>query len=261
MGIGPSLIRVATRSGELLRVRKGWYAHSTTDPQILRAARIGGSLACVSAARYRGLWVPEDPPRLHVAIPPTSSRLRSPDVGRRRLDPDADDVVLHWVSARRVAQSVREAIDLGSRCAGADTGFVLLESALHRRLISATDHRAVLRDSSRELAALAGKAGASSASGIESLVKLMLIRLGLLFRQQVAVPGVGRVDFLVGERLVIEVDGAEFHSDAHRDRRRDAIASIRGLRSLRFMYTQVMYEPDVVRDAVVAAVIRGDHQR
>jgi very-short-patch-repair endonuclease len=259
-GIGPGLIRLATRSGELIRVRKGWYAAPSADRQVLRAVRVGGSLGCLSAARHHGLWVPEDPPKLHVAIPPTSSRLRSPDEARARLDVDAADVVLHWMSGSRVVQTVREAIDLGSRCGGADTGFVLLESALHRRLLSTRDHRVLLRAGSREFVALAKKAAASSASGTESLVKLMLVRLGVPFRQQVTVPGVGRVDFLVGESLVIEVDSAEFHADAYRDRRRDAIASIRGMRSLRFTYGQVMYESDVVSDAIAAAIIRGDHR-
>lgn len=90
------------------------------------------------------------------------------------------------------------------------------------------------------------------------MVKLLLISLGLPFRQQVWIPGVGRVDFLVGRDLVIEVDSREFHPDSLVDRRRDAILSAQGLRSLRFLYAQVAHDLDQVRDAIVGAVVRGD---
>lgn len=71
------------------------------------------------------------------------------------------------------------------------------------------------------------------------------------------------MDFVVGARLVIEIDGAEFHTsrDAfENDRTRDAALSIRGYRALRFSYTQVADRWAEVHAAIVAAVLRGDHQ-
>ncbi len=81
-------------------------------------------------------------------------------------------------------------------------------------------------------------------------------------RRQVRIGGVGRVDFLFGERLVIEVDGEEFHTAAvefERDRRRDAVLSALGYRVLRFSYRQVMERWPEVEAAVLAALARGDH--
>lgn len=76
------------------------------------------------------------------------------------------------------------------------------------------------------------------------------------------IPGVGRVDFVIGAFLVVEVDGAEYHTDPERfeaDRHRDAMLSIRGYRVLRFSYRQVIHAWHEVEAAVLAAVVRGDH--
>ena len=80
------------------------------------------------------------------------------------------------------------------------------------------------------------------------MVKLHLLALGIRFAQQAHVDGVGPLDFVIGERLVVEIDSREFHSDPHRDRHKDAELSARGCRVLRFMYSQVVDEwPDVER--------------
>jgi very-short-patch-repair endonuclease len=82
-------------------------------------------------------------------------------------------------------------------------------------------------------------------------------------RCQVPLPGAGRVDFLIGTRLVVEVDGYTYHSDPARfesDRRRDARLSALGYRVLRFSYRQVFERWHEVRAAVLAAVARNDHR-
>jgi very-short-patch-repair endonuclease len=77
----------------------------------------------------------------------------------------------------------------------------------------------------------------------------------------VEIAGVGRVDFVIGDRLVVEVDSEQYHTDPAKyegDRRRDAALSILGLRVLRFSYHQIMDEWSTVDRAVMAAVARGD---
>ena len=79
--------------------------------------------------------------------------------------------------------------------------------------------------------------------------------------RQFRIAGVGRVDFVFGDRLVIEVDGREFHASPDQfesDRRRDAVLSALGYRVLRFSYRQVMDRWDEVELAVRAAIARGD---
>jgi very-short-patch-repair endonuclease len=97
-------------------------------------------------------------------------------------------------------------------------------------------------------------------SGIETLFWLRMRRLSP--RRQVQLAPSIRVDFVIGARLVIELDGEEFHSGAlafESDRQRDAALSARGYRVLRFSYRQVMFDWPSVEAAVRAAVARGDH--
>ena len=96
------------------------------------------------------------------------------------------------------------------------------------------------------------------------MLKFHLLILRLPFVQQIKVAGVGRVDFLIGECLVVEVDGAEFHTTREafeEDRRRDALLSSLGYRVLRFSYNQINKRWPVVEAALLAAISRGDHRR
>ena len=84
-------------------------------------------------------------------------------------------------------------------------------------------------------------------------------RLGIGFQQQVWI-GRDRVDFLIGERLIIEIDSTSF-DDRAADAKRDARLGILGYRVLRFDYDMVVNHWNLVRDAVLAALSRGDHHR
>ncbi len=109
-----------------------------------------------------------------------------------------------------------------------------------------------------------GKAGRALAavdltgeSAIEVVARLLLRGAGLDVQPQVMVPGVGRVDFLDEGFLVIEIDGAAFHSDRRafrRDRRRNNMTVVGGFTLLRFSYEDVMFAPDEIL-AVVFAVL------
>lgn len=101
-------------------------------------------------------------------------------------------------------------------------------------------------------------------SGTESMVRLRLRRLGIRVDTQVVIPGIGRVDLLVG-RLIIEVDGARYHSDPEsfeNDRRRDRRAVQLGYTVIRLSYRQVLYEwADVERDILDVVRRRGHRWR
>jgi very-short-patch-repair endonuclease len=258
-GMGRGLVAQAVQDGELIKVRKGWYALPDLAEEVVHAARVGGALACVSAARHHGLWVPPVQQAIHVAVPASAARLRQPRDSRKRLSQDPAAVVVHWTNPRsRTVQAVPEAIALAVRCRGAETAFVLLESALNRRLLSRGELallNAIAPEWFRDWSRLAGR---TSESGTESLLKLMLLSLDLPFRQQVSFPDIGRVDFLLGDALAVEVDSKEHHSEPYKDRRRDALLSARGIRSLRFTYAQVVYQREQVEAAIVGAVVRGD---
>jgi len=138
-----------------------------------------------------------------------------------------------------------------------------VDSALRLGLVSrAAWARAVAAMPLRLRLQLADVDGRSE-SIIESLTRFRCRRLGLHVRIQVGLaPGL-RVDFLVGETLVVEVDGREHHSDPaafERDRVRDSRLAALGYRVLHFSYRQVMYNWPAVEAAILAAAGRGDHR-
>ena len=53
-GCWPMMIDLSLYYGKIIRVRRGQYALPGVHPSILRALRIGGTLAWVSALRYYG---------------------------------------------------------------------------------------------------------------------------------------------------------------------------------------------------------------
>ncbi|WP_270366002.1 DUF559 domain-containing protein [Microbacterium algeriense] len=73
------------------------------------------------------------------------------------------------------------------------------------------------------------------------------------------IDGVGRVDFVLGDRLILEADGDENHGSPtrrHIDRIRDAAASRLGYETLRFDYAQIVHDWPTVQAAVLGALHR-----
>jgi very-short-patch-repair endonuclease len=100
-----------------------------------------------------------------------------------------------------------------------------------------------------------------SGSYWESVTRFRLNCRGIELRTQVEL-GVGlRVDFVIGRRLVIEIDGGQ-HSEREQfevDRVRDARLSILDMRCLRFSARQVRSSWSQVLAAIESAIGRGDH--
>ena len=99
----------------------------------------------------------------------------------------------------------------------------------------------------------------SAESGPETLVRLALRGLGLRWESQVRIPRVGRVDFVVERRLIIECDSRAHHSswDAQReDRRRDRDAAAQGFFTLRLIAEDILYRPETVRAAIAGLAPR-----
>ncbi|WP_300268668.1 DUF559 domain-containing protein [Microbacterium sp.] len=102
-------------------------------------------------------------------------------------------------------------------------------------------------------------ARSDAASGLESLLRLRLHLLGIRLDCQVNIDGVGRVDFVVGGRVILETDGKENHAGElrHKDLMRDAAASALGYETLRFDYAMVVHNWDVVAAAILPAIGRS----
>lgn len=144
-------------------------------------------------------------------------------------------------------------------CAGDEAFFAAFESAWRKRLLSKSAHsriRAALPASARWLVDIARP---DADSGLESLLRLRLHILGLRLDCQVVVHGVGKVDFVIDGRLILEADGKENHDGEtmrHKDLVRDAAASALGYETLRFDYAQILYDWPTVQSAVLGALHR-----
>ncbi|GAA1691834.1 hypothetical protein GCM10009792_09720 [Microcella alkalica] len=74
---------------------------------------------------------------------------------------------------------------------------------------------------------------------------------------QVVIPGVGRVDLVIEGRVVVEVDGREWHrGEQERDYWRDLELARRGYVVVRVDYALVVSNIDSVVDAVIRATSR-----
>jgi len=265
-GASKRTVQRAAASGEIVRVRRGWYSLAAADSDIVRALRVGGRLACISACRKYGIWTPADA-RTHVSVTAQSNNLKAPDDAHSARTP-ADGTVLHWscqdtaVSARARVPSVVTALAEAVKCQPAEFGFAMVESAMHRGLLSEMARSELCRLVPVRCRSLVSRAGAASGSGTESLFAFRIAALGIHFHQQVGIGGVGQVDFVIGDRLIVEIDSEQHHgglAQRKRDLARDAIAASLGFITLRFDYWQVMNDWATVEAAVLASVSRGDH--
>lgn len=251
LGHGTRAIGAAVEAGLLLRPRRGWVAHPGLDPQLMFALRHGVVLTCVTQARRLGVWVTEDPPRPHVA-----ARSRQQHV-------DADATV-HWARpmVRRHPGALVDPLPnvLGhvAQCVPFEHALATWESALNKG-----------RTDLPSLAALPLGATARrvlqqctpfSDSGLETLFKTRLRWLRVPIRPQVWLFG-HRVDFLIGDRLVVQIDGKQHGGEQKvSDLRHDLELELRGYRVIRVSYSQVMHDWPSVHEAILTALAGGLHR-
>ncbi|MDQ0894618.1 endonuclease domain-containing protein [Agromyces ramosus] len=270
-GFSASELASAVEQGSLIRVRRGWFATEDAPSDVIRAVRVGGALTAASSARLSGVWLLEDE-LLHVRVLPNASRLRSPDDPSVLLEREEHRVCLHYRSAGPTPtdawaqEAARDGL-AGSiaemfRCAGTVPAMVALESALNRDLLSmqlielirgltpAWAHRPL------ELVS------PDSDSGLETIARLLLHRHRVRVQTQVWMAGVRRVDLLIGDRLILKLDGRSFHSggDFERDRAQDLELALRGYLVVRLSYRMVTADWDRTHRAVVELVRRGLHR-
>ena len=251
-------IAAAVHRGELIRARRGHYLPSAAPASLIAAVRVGGRLACVSELRSRGIWVVDDDQRVHVHVPSNASRLRDPADRGRPLSPDAG-ARTHWQDLRDPARaspghvSMVDALLQSVGCLPARLLAASVDSAL-RAGLSLAAQQILMTDP--VLRGLLAHADTSAESGLETIVRELARDLRFAVRTQVPIDGVGFVDMVIEDRIVVEADGLAFHSGAAvaRDRRRDAAVVASGRTVLRFGYPQIVGEPETVARSLIAAV-------
>ena len=271
-GVGERRRSALLRSGDLVRIRNGWFATPNADPEQVRAVRLGGRLTCASVLRQVGLWMMPDS-RLHVSVRENASRLRSPD-DRSKPWRARPDVCLHWADDRwnslpsAAIDGVKASLAHYIRCANTESAVVALDSALNGTatgapLISHDDLREILSTLPEKYARLAELVDERAQSGLESLARLHLRSKRVRVRTQVSIARVGLVDVLIGDRLVLELDSRAHHlgEGYEKDRARDLELFRQGFIVLRVSYRTVLYDWKSVEDAILLAVRRRDHLR
>lgn len=264
-GVERRELSAAVRSGAVLRVRNGWFAALDAPTDVVRAVRVGGIATASTIARIHGLWVSTGD-RLHVRVPSNASRLRAPDDRAVALEAGTHGVCLHY-RGRVTGTAGRDALPtaLGEMfaCATAAEGLAAVESAIDRRAIEPGHLDAVRAAMPSGRRTALDRIDFGGQSGLETKVRLFLRARRVRFRTQAHIDRIGAVDFLVGDRLVIEVDGWSFHSsrdEFENDRRRDFELVTRGYLVLRLSYRQVMDDWERSSAGILALLSRREHR-
>ncbi|TPW70113.1 endonuclease domain-containing protein [Schumannella sp. 10F1B-5-1] len=250
-GMTARQIRSAVDIGMLRRLRVGQYASGPHDEPLEAAIAFGATLTCASALQRKGVWVLERTE--HLRLDQSGHQSRGALRGARRV---------HWGQGTSLdgVDDVATALLCAQRCMGREALLCSIDSALHQRRITRS-HLGFLSGTSEGRWALRSS-DARSESGLETLPRVRLRRLGIRVRPQVPFPGVGRVDLLIGDRLVLELDGDEWHStpeSRESDRRRDAALIAMGCLPLRAGFTRVVHHWPALERQVLEIVRRDEH--
>lgn len=263
-GFTPKGITRAVRCGILTRLRRDHYAR-TPSPAADIAVRIGGRLTCVSALATAGVFTIDDA-RVHVHVGREMSRVRGPGRRRERWSKDEHGAIarVHWgditVPPTRETVGLDDAIRTLVRCRPPREVIAALDSVLYLGMMSEAEMRDLFGALPPKYGVLLRLVDGRAESGTESFVRLMLRQLGIPFEVQVELSGVGRVDFVIAGKLIIECDSKAHHSDwnqRRRDIRRDQEAARLGYATVRLLAEDILFQPDAVH-ALLAGIARSD---
>jgi very-short-patch-repair endonuclease len=259
-------VHAAIESGELIRLRRGFYAVPAAPESGIAAVRAGGRLAGLSAAGTFGLWSGWNTP-LHVCVPGHAGHVKGrslPSARGVRLV-NGTRTVLHWNddphdTAWCWRVSIERCLAQVLRWHDPETAIAVIDTGLTRGLVVKEALSVLATGPASAVAGELARCRPGAASGVESIARQRLERIGLQLRLQPEISGVGHVDLgVVGTRVYVEVDGYEFHRSPEQfaeDRRRDAEARRRGYVPLRFTAVQVRDDWPWVERMVLGAIAR-----
>ncbi len=228
--------------------RRGIFMLADHRPELAAALRYNSYVSCASAAQHYGLWIRKAPDLHHLACDHGHGtgfvRHRT-----MRFEPHpslpiaaVEDVVLHAMACLAPPASTAMAVS-AVRLHGVP--LELLKEQLQG-------------DRSRPVLNALKDLDLRAESIVEVDAQHLLRTHGIAFDAQVAIPGIGRVDLLLEEFLIIEVDGFAFHSDRkalRNDLARNNASTINGYLVLRYPPEVIWFEPERVI-AEIQAVLK-----
>ncbi|MCU1517211.1 MAG: hypothetical protein JWQ75_1932 [Pseudarthrobacter sp.] len=245
-GFSGAALKDAVAGGMVVRASRGVYgipgASSLRD-----ALEHGGLLTCVSAAPIYDLWVLAETSVLHLSRSHPVAASRIVEHGRPKHPKHG------WLPVVGLADVLLHSL----RCLPELESLVMVQSAVGRHDIELDFLYAKLqgRRNGRARAVLDSVIPRAD-SVLEVLANMHFQRAGLRVRRHVIIPGVGEVDFLVEECLVVETDGStHFEPTAvKRDQRRNNRSILGGYLVLRYYYADVVHAPDEMVAEVLAVL-------
>ncbi|MGO2747444.1 DUF559 domain-containing protein [Microbacterium sp.] len=251
LGIGRRALDHALTSGHLVRVRRGWVAVPSADPVLVAAARAGAVVTCISQAARLGLWVHEPPAKFHVGVGPHSAGANT------------DRAHVHWMDPMiprhpdELVDPIENVLAVVADCEPFEQALATWESALNSGLVTLSGlAQYPWKGAACELLA---EANPFADAGTETYLRLRLKWLNLRILIQTWIAG-HRVDALIGDRLVLQIDG-KHHVGAQRseDIRHDAELRLMGYHVIRISYQQLMHDWAMVQDRIMRSVALGLH--
>lgn len=249
-GVARDDVATAVDRGALVRVRRRWVALPMADPLLLAAAREGVTISCVTAAVRLGLWVTArgEP---HVSAPAHAGRIVAEGMTVHLAQP----LVPRHPDA--LVDEPENALSVIASCQPFEHALATWESAIRQRVIDpAALARMRLPGPAR---AVLAEAQHFADSGLETFAVSRLRWMKVRLVPQAWLLG-HRVDLLIGERLVLQIDGGH-HVGAQResDIRHDAELMLRGYHVIRVGYAQMMDDWPAVQSTIMKAVAQGLH--
>jgi very-short-patch-repair endonuclease len=249
LGVTPYELAQHLDTGRVIAIGRFLIARPDVDPLYLRVVRMGGRVSCITAAARRRLWVASDG-RVHAA----------PRVLNSHFTVDAERPPVRVHRTRHPIDGTGDLIPIESpvnmlmhiaRCQPLERAVAVFDSAVNQGMIALEELRMLASVHGGALARVVSLVSNLSESGLESLTRVRLGYAGIPCREQVALHG-HRVDLLIGERLIIQLDGRQHLEDPRQlimDREHDRALRRLGYTVLRFGYDDVMRDwPRVFRE-------------
>ena len=242
-GFGRLALGQALDHGTVIKVSHGIYGLSSNG-DVAQALAHGGLLTCLSAAEIYRLWTLKQDARLHLCRSHPVPGQGVAEHGRPKHERHA------WLPVAGLADVLLHSL----QCLPELESLVLVQSAVGRGDIS-LDFLYAKASGRRngKVRAVLDQLIPRADSLLEVLTNTHFARAGLRVRRHVFIPGVGEVDFLVEECLVVETDGRTHFEpkSVKRDQRRNNASMLGGYLVLRYYYDDVVHAPE----AMVAEVL------
>lgn len=248
LGVTRYALKKATANGDIRLAGPGAYALPDADWAIVTATTRSGALGCVSGAIVHELWVWKYPRVPHIlcarAVAPgnyVAHRVQEP---ARGLSP-VPDCVAHALG-----------------CLPELEALVIAESAVVKGLSTLAElNAAVQGKGSIRARSILRRIDGNSQSLVETIARETFRAAGLTVTSQRRFDGVGKVDLWVEGKVVVELDGRDYHSaerDFVEDRRRWNELTLQQVPVLRFPAKMVLRNPEGVLETVQTLLSRLD---